>query len=155
VIATPSRILLKMLVDGGVVVSGSAGATTTKWATFLGPLPAMPKTAVGLTDFGADTMGQLQRTAEPVSFWRVQVMIRGLDYNAAGQMGNRIDTFLRRVGRQQSLGGLGEVGVVVDAETFVIPHVKPVTRLAYLSKNDEDSTHVWVMNERFSIRLLP
>lgn len=147
-IATPSRILLKLLQNGGIV---GGTVTSTVWQGFLGPLPAEPKKAVGFTDFGADQFGQIQRTHEQVRFWRVQIMVRSLDYNDGGKYANRIDEYLRKVGKPVSLGGVGNASVTVDAETFIVPYVKPYTALGYLAKDNETGTHLWVLNERFNV----
>lgn len=148
---TACRVLLQLLVDAGIVAF-PANRTPTVWAAVTGPITTDLTPAVGFISFGAERQGQSQYTGEQNDFYRVQLLVRGMNYKSAGEYCQKIYDWLRKVGIPPERNGFGWKRVTVGAESFIITGVKPITAPMFLAKHAEDSTQLWVMNESFRLK---
>lgn len=141
-----SETVAAFLVDAGLASRPSA-VTAGNYGVTRGQLPVTGDSWISIVDLGGNVQGKIQRTGESVTYPRVQILVRNLDYSEAGNKSRAI---------AEALSEAKEVTVLcLNAVQVFLYGCVILQSPTFLYEEEKNRRQVWVTVVQLSVSEVP
>lgn len=159
--STPADALRQYLINQTALVQAhdpSSPSPSTSWNSVVGSLPPgpdYPDQYVAIMDMGARLFATDMRANETGQHPNVLFNIRANNYLDAFRKGISLEKFMRQIGREPSVGGVGIANVMTeDGESWIIRSVGLATPTTFVGLEEINDRHVFSINVRLDCEAL-
>jgi hypothetical protein len=150
--ASPADAVRLYLVRTGVAIPASQTPATGQWPITTGDLPTDPDNCLAVQDSGGFVRGRIQRDGRTVVFPNVIIVIRSVPYANGMNKGRQIMALFEKIGLPADRGGVGEVSVTVESQTWVIHAAHLTVPTTKIGQEEKNRRQLFTINYRLSLQ---